>query len=483
MHKTEYLCSRKCNKPKSIIKMKKVNIRTWMIAAAFAVISGIGFTSCSDDDGPSYSTVPVQSSELKAILTQKGYQFNEQGNLLLDDMATATTSLDLSGTDISQDALSELGILPNLTDVNLSDNGYTMSFDFSKLPSHITGVDLRGNELYEFPGLLNIVTKENGDEDVTVLHPLTKLYLPNSAKYNCDELPTFFAQKVCQDMQMANANGALETYNTLREIPDETFRSILKETFGSLFTNDYIDISKRLVSSSEKNKAIQIRQSDMPNIRTVEGFQYIAHNKGWEGNDIELGTLDTTTIPYLKVNSYVYKLGFQNIDTPNGINLTKAERLCIFVMSHNSSIQEIDLSASSLLGQRQDEVEFASMDTPSYISIDCCDNLNSIVFPKNAKSIYELQLTGLPQMESINLSQFEAMGTLALGAIPNAKLTYFNPLRYPMPNGKMSFAIDEQVYLRQETKDFLDKYHDNLKRASLWTDADTKTYRWDKNYK
>lgn len=460
--------------------MKK-NIRAWAMTAVVAVLAGTAFTSCSDDDGPSYSNVTVQNTELKTILTQKGYQFNEQGNLLLDDMAMNTTSLDLSGTNISVDALSELNILPNLTDVNLSDNGYTMSFDFSKLPSQITGVDLRGNELYEFPGLLNIVTKENGDEDVTVLNPLTKLYLPNSAKYNCNEIPTFFAQNVCHDMQMANANGTLEAYNTLREVPDDAFRAILKETFGSLFNNDFIDISRRLVLASEKNKAIQIKQTDMLNVKTVEGFQYIAQNKGYEGNDIELGTLEPTTIPYLKLNEYIYKIGFSNINTPNGIDLSRATSLCMIVMAHNSEIVTLDLSASTLLGQRNDDVEFAAMDTPSYISIDCCDNLQEVMFPEKAKTIYELQLTGLPSLKTINLSQFEAMGSLSLGAIPNTDLTYFTPARYPM--GKLSFAIDEPVYIRQETKDFLDKYHENMKRESLWTDADTKTYRWDRNYK
>ncbi|EXY65686.1 hypothetical protein M085_1836, partial [Bacteroides fragilis str. 3986 N(B)19] len=40
----------------------------------------------------------MKNSELKTILQQKGYQFNEQGNLLLDDLANNTTTLDLSGT-------------------------------------------------------------------------------------------------------------------------------------------------------------------------------------------------------------------------------------------------------------------------------------------------------------------------------------------------------------------------------------------------
>ena len=80
----------------------------------------------------------MKNSELKTILQQKGYQFNEQGNLLLDDLANNTTTLDLSGTKLSD--LSELDILPNLTEVKLSDNDYGPVFDFSKLPKQITEI-------------------------------------------------------------------------------------------------------------------------------------------------------------------------------------------------------------------------------------------------------------------------------------------------------------------------------------------------------
>ena len=123
--------------------------RLYMGVAALALC--LGFTACSDDeDGPSYSTATVQNTELKTILAQKGYQFNADGNLLLDEQANNTTTLDLSGTNISTDALAELSILPNLTEVDLSDNGYGPAFDFAKLPEQITGIDLTGNEIYDY---------------------------------------------------------------------------------------------------------------------------------------------------------------------------------------------------------------------------------------------------------------------------------------------------------------------------------------------
>ena len=111
--------------------MKRNNLHVGLMAFAMLLIGA----SCSDDDNTlSYSTGAVQNTELKTILVQRGYTFNEDGNLLLDDLANNTTTLDLSGTQISTDALAELSMFPNLTDVDLSDNGYGPAFDFAKLP-------------------------------------------------------------------------------------------------------------------------------------------------------------------------------------------------------------------------------------------------------------------------------------------------------------------------------------------------------------
>lgn len=81
----------------------------------------LGFVSCSEEEGFTYSTNPIENTALKDILVQKGYQFDANGKLLLDDLANNTTTLDLSGTQISTDALSELSILPNLKEVDLSE--------------------------------------------------------------------------------------------------------------------------------------------------------------------------------------------------------------------------------------------------------------------------------------------------------------------------------------------------------------------------
>ena len=170
----------------------------------------LGLASCNKDEAINYSTKSLKNTELMDILKKRGFAFDKDGKLELNDLAEKTTTLDLSGTKLKD--LSGLDILPNLKEVKLSNNDYKLSFDFSQLPSQITCVDLTGNEIYEFTGL----TKEDETGNITILHHLNKLYLPNSAKYNEDEIVNFFTTAKDVDMQMSDEKGTLQKYNTLR---------------------------------------------------------------------------------------------------------------------------------------------------------------------------------------------------------------------------------------------------------------------------
>ena len=246
----------------------------------------MGLSSCSSDDAIQYSANALKNTELMTVLKSKGYQFDKDGKLELNDLANNTTALDLSGTNLKD--LSGLDILPNLKEVKLSNNGYKMEFDFSQLPAQITGVDLTGNEIYEFKGL----TKEDAEGNITILHNLNKLYLPNSAKYNEDEIVSFYKTAKDVDMQMSDEKGTLQKYNTLRTIPNVGLRESLKSMFSNLFVkdeagNDVIDISKRLVSPEQKVQSLAF----YPEVDDLDGVQYIIHNKGYEGTAIGIGPL------------------------------------------------------------------------------------------------------------------------------------------------------------------------------------------------
>lgn len=443
-------------------------------------IMSITLTSCgNDDDGPSYSARTMENAELKNILMQKGYSFNEQGALLLDDLAKNTTSLDLSGTGISD--FSGLEIFPNLTDLDLSDNGYEKSFDFSRLPAQITGVDLTGNELYEFPGLLDIATRENGDEDVTVLHALNKLYLPHSAKYNCDEIPTFFAQDVCPDMQMTDANGTLEAYNTLREVPDENMLKFLKESFPSIFQGNKIDLSKRFVNPSEATKGLVITMYTQN--KNVEGVQYVIMNPSYRGAQITLESVDKCTLPYLKVDEDIYNLYIDNIDTKY-LNTSSSVNLCSFNCSRNNTITDIDLSASQKMGQRGPSSDFATGDAPSELFVYNCDELKSIEIPSKAKYLNSIVLYNLPKLKKWDMSGLSGVVTMDLGNLTGLEsLTYFTPDGfYGYGMNIMLFTISEDIYKFSSTKDFLDKYHTHLMCGMFSSSTGVTTYFWNKNY-
>ena len=128
----------------------------WMVMGMAIML--LFMVACSDNDGPSYSKTALTNDALKTILTQKGFQFDDQGRLLLDTKADTTTELDLSGTKLDTLELKGLSVLPHLTSVDLSHNGYGPRFDFSLLPEQIKSVNLSNNDIYEYPGLVNIQT-------------------------------------------------------------------------------------------------------------------------------------------------------------------------------------------------------------------------------------------------------------------------------------------------------------------------------------
>lgn len=440
-------------------------------AIILMIIINIGFTSCSDDDDIDCKGVEITNTELKAILQQKGFTFNEEGKLIQNEKVVNTTVLDLSNCNLSD--ISGLQVFPKLADVDLSGNKFMMKFDFSVLPSTINSVNLTGNEIYEYPGLVDIKTEENGDETITVLREMKKLHLPEGAKYNMDELPAFYKENEAAikagsiDMKMVNSAGLLVSYHTLREVPDSKARELLKASFPSIFNGDNIDLSKKLIKPDEK-----IAEVFLSGCESVEGAEYIINNKSYAGGAFTLIATEYTVMPYLKVSPTITYIALEHVNTPNGIDFSNATGLFDIHIWNNQEIETLDLSTSETFGQRPLEIDFFGT-TPSWINIEGCNKIKDIIFPKAADKCCRVHLAYLPELGELNLSQFATMSDISFTHIPKCKITYLSPQYWVYGNsiddekGRMTFAITEDIYEKQEIKDFLDKHQERLMKRRV----------------
>lgn len=432
----------------------------------------LGFASCSsDDDAPSYSNVAVSNSELMTILKAKGYQFDENGKMLLDDKANSTTSLDLSGTKVDTAALKELSVFPNLKELNLSNNGYGPVFHIASLPSQITGLDLQGNDIYDFDGLVTAKV-ENDEVKATILHEFTKLYLPASCKYNVEDLMPFYTQNEAEnktvDMQMVNDKGSLEKYNTLREIPDEYFRAYLKMKFASLFADDtHIDISKPM-KNNEQGESLTLgltnQFADVNKIQSISGIECFINNPYYQPFFVSIAINNNVLFEtkYLDLHSNIKGLMLNNVNTTEGINFANATSLVALTLTHNDGIKEADLSNTLISAQ---DVNDFDATLQNYIGIKYCKNLETLLLPKTDKGVVNAcELIQLPKLKSVDLSSIKGLEILALVVLPNCSITYPN-LKYTYYSQDKTlvelsefdyilFAISEDVYKMESTKNF-----------------------------
>ena len=425
----------------------------------------LGLSSCSDDNGPSYSSTTLKNTELMNILKSKGYTFSQDGKLEINDLVKSTVSLDLSGTKLSD--FSGLDILPNLKEVKLSNNGYGPTFDFAQLPAQITGVDLTDNDIYDFEGLVNVKTEENGDETITQLHKITKLYLPQTAKFNIKDLVRFYREKKAEiesgsiDVKMETSKGNLQKYNTIREIPDENIRANFKKYFSSIFDKDsiHIDISKRLSNKDRSNACVFNEWYGVATAKTLEGVQYIVNNPYWDGKLLTVSLTNKAKLPYLRPSSGLMILTLTNVDASEGINLEDATNMTGIQWVNVSGISVIDLSHSSLFGQRAIEQEQNGPDGSSLVFVDCPD-LKKIALPeKSGLRSYMITFANMKSLEQVDLSKFKMISSLELGGLsPNCHVTYPKLTEFHTYDKKTAFACTQDVFDRQETKDFIKKY-------------------------
>ena len=462
--------------------MKKVKNLIGLAAMALC----LGFASCSsDDDAPSYSNVAVNNSELVSLLKGKGYTFDENGKLLLDDKANSTTSLDLSGTQVDTTALKELSVFPNLKELNLSNNGYGPVFHIASLPSQITGLDLQGNEIYDFDGLVNAKV-ENDEVKATILHEFAKLYLPASCKYNVEDLMPFYTENEAEnktvDMQMVNDKGALEKYNTLREVPDEYFRTFLKQALPKIFTaDDYIDISIPVAKMDMANFQLMFanQYADIDKIQSIEGLEYVINNPYYPSNYVVFGYEGGEhqySLGYLMPRSNITTLWLTQTSTL-GLDLSGATNIANIKLTKNQNLVTLDLSNTVVANQN-----LTDFDANLGNALHCvdCPNLETITLPSPNKGVIEsVELRDLPALKKVDLSSIYATHEIVLLNLGNGDIVfptlthyYYNKATVPTlepfesTENQVGLAVSQDVFDKDETKTFIKSYKDHLK--SLW---------------
>lgn len=451
----------------------------------------LGFSSCSKDDGPAYSATVLKNTELMTVLKSKGYTFDQEGKLELNDKANATVSLDLSGTKIAD--FTGLDILPNLKEVKLSDNGYGPSFDFAKLPKQITGIDLTGNEIHNYDNLVKVEVEENGDETVTNLRDITKLYLPAEAKFNIKDLVRFYRKNEeniksgKMDVKMTDDNGALSKYNTLRTVPDEKIRANFKKYFSSIFDEDgiHIDINKVLSNKDKLNPCVLNKYYGVDAAETLQGIQYIVNSPYWEGKLLTINLTNTAKLPYIKPGSGIMTMDFTKVDASDGIDFEDATNFTGFQWVEVSGISEIDLSHSALFGQRSIEMEQNGPGGSSLTFIECPD-LKKIILPeKNGLRAFRVILANLKSLEQADLSKFKMISEFGLGNLPEkCSIVYPELTEFHTYSNWTEFACTQDVFDKQSTKDFIKKYY-NMTPLRLfenttiwWSSPDIEGIEW-----
>ena len=463
-------------------------MKTKKILLPLVALFVLGLSSCCDEkEGLTYSSTVLKNSELKTILTSKGFSFDKDGKLELNNLATSTVSLDLSNTKLKD--LSGLDILPNLKEVKLSNNDYGPVFDFSTLPSQITSVDLTGNNIYDFEGLVETKT-ENDELKTTVLHPLKKLYLPASAKYNVEDLMPFnMLQGQETDVKMADSTGKLEKYTTVREIPDPIFCAYLKTLYPSMFIDkNHIDFSKMPKLTEQGQNIFLYLPEEQENPRSIEGVEYFINNPFLAKFMVMLNTGRSYKVGYLMPRKNIDVLALFSIEAEGEIDFSKATSLNVLGLSKCPSVKHLDLSHTKVCNQ--DIKDFHPMADNS-LNLIHCPNVETITLANPAKgATNRVLLVDLPKLKKVDLSSITTLGNLGI-FLDNTEVVYPKLNSFYDSNTKKVTKLTEgeetvSVTVSQKTlessafKEFIKEYGKYCSDGKAYAEAEYGAVAWKK---
>ena len=371
-----------------------------LISFYLLVIMCLPFISCKDDtEIADFEVSEVEfDAKLRDVLTRKGFNFNEDGELICDNMVLNTTSLDLSRCGLT--SISGLRSFPSLVEVNIEYNNFVV-FDFGDLPEGIKSVALRGND-----GITSYLNLVSTDGTVVLCKSLSNLKLPYYAKWNTDVIPSFYKAMTNKCLVvMSDEDGNYTEYTVNRKVPDPLLRSYLYRNFPSVFvSSSEIDVTKRI---TEGNDLIFLSQT-----ANLEGVEYILSNPGFRGKvDISGVKSRHYSMSYVKPSAGVLGFSISCIDTPLGMDLSSASSLKVLRVENNSSLQSIVIPSVML----NDDVSETSI-FHSEIYISGCPSLESVYLQtaNSGNMIGKLHFANLPALDCLDVSTVGAVNTVVL---------------------------------------------------------------------
>ncbi|MCA4807018.1 hypothetical protein [Myroides odoratimimus] len=428
--------------------------------------------SCSSDDNTKetitsevFETQVIEDINLVKALKELGYEFDGNALKLTDKVLNAKT-LDLSAKQISN--LNGIKAFNQLEEIILKDNNFILEFDFSSLPKSVKSIDLQNNELYEF-------------YNISKQHSLTKLYLPEQARFNMEDVLEFYNAnkedilKNNIDMKMVE-NGKLSIYTTLREIPDPILREYMQETFPSMFSKsgEKIDIATPMrvpENTAEFHLGLYFNYSSFsdPNydqtkdpdtydntylylddpkedfkttrIKNYEGIQYILQHKDYGASwfDVSNNAKEVnSSIEYLKIpDNGLTWFWMRKFNIKHGINIT-SKSLKMVVLNFMSGFETLDLSSCS-------DFFVGGALTMSGLEISNSHELKNIVIPKSKLSDPEagqIRLRYLSKLQEADFSHLTGLwGTSSFKGLPSWNAQF--PEKLSTIKGSTRIAFDK----------------------------------------
>ncbi len=403
------------------------------------------FTACGDEnvvkaEDPTYEQ--ILNTPLVAALEAQGFEFTEDGELVVNQKVLDTETLDLSDSKLK--SLFGLSAFKNLKTVDLSGNLFMGIVDFSPLPLSIKSLNLSKNPTLEEYFNLERLTLDN-------------LMLPSQAHWNMKELIDYAQTESAAETKIQFDMGEkVVDFTFERPIADAQLAAQLKSLYPSVMSADGRSIDLRQEMTEEVDLVLTDTYNDLSGIE-----YFIAHPdyEGATGRIVITGNMESPCVlTYIAPNEGVKSLTLKGVSTPESIDFTQAARLTQLTVIGNDDISSLELP-EHFWGNSVAQTEFFNHG----ITLKDCPKLESFTLPEQPAMIGKVALINLPLLKTVNLEPLSAFHTLALVGLDVAQITmphslvnYVDGFGGGDDQRKVVVAFDETIQANNAVRSFIE---------------------------